>query len=75
MGAADFAVLPSVSAGAVAALVLVAMAPALMRLWRRPRPSEFADAAAYACLCGFVFGYHVHEKAILMVRTGLRNNS
>jgi len=71
VGAADFAVLPAVSAGAAAALVLAAMAPALVRLWRRPRPAEFADAAAYACLCGFVFGYHVHEKAILMVRRGM----
>ena len=68
MGAADFAVLPNVSAGATAALVLAAMAPALIRLWRRPLPSEFGDAAAYACLCSFVFGYHVHEKAVLMVR-------
>ena len=52
----------------VAALALLAMAPALVRAWRRPRPSEFLDSAAYACLCSFVFGYHVHEKAILMVR-------
>ena len=67
MGAADFAVLPNVSAGATAALVLAAMAPALVRVWRRPLPAEFGDAAAYVCLCSFVFGYHVHEKAILMV--------
>ena len=63
--------LPGVSAGAAAALVLAAMTPALVRLWRRPRAAEFADAAAFACLCGFVFGYHVHEKAILMVRLTL----
>ncbi len=67
MGLADITVLPNVSAGVTAALVLAAMVPVLLRLWRRPAPAEFGDAAAYACLCSFVFGYHVHEKAILMV--------
>lgn len=27
----------------------------------------FARALAYSCLCGFVFGWHVHEKAIIVV--------
>ena len=27
------------------------------------------ECVAYANLCGFVWGYHVHEKAILTVRT------
>ncbi|KAG2436974.1 hypothetical protein HYH02_011406 [Chlamydomonas schloesseri] len=26
----------------------------------------FARALAYSCLCGFVFGWHVHEKAVIV---------
>jgi alpha-1,3-glucosyltransferase len=71
VGIADFAVLPAVGPGTTLALVLAAMAPCLLRLWQEPRPASFLQAAAYACMCSFVFGYHVHEKAILMVRCGL----
>jgi alpha-1,3-glucosyltransferase len=50
---------------ATAALVLLAQLPCLVALWRQPRPSRFALAVAYANLCGFMWGYHVHEKAII----------
>ena len=61
--------LPAAGAGAAAAATLVAQAPALAALWRRPqRRGAFTDAVVYALLCSFVWGYHVHEKAILMVR-------
>ncbi len=69
VGEARFAVLPPVPPAATAALVLLAMAPCLLLVWRRPEPARFARAAAYANLCGFMFGYHVHEKAVLTVRT------
>jgi alpha-1,3-glucosyltransferase len=38
-----------------------------MALWRNPKPKGFAKAVAYANLCGFSWGYHVHEKAALTV--------
>ena len=63
----QFAVLPSPSPSATLLLVLLAMLPCLFSLWRNPRPQSFLSAAAYAALCSFMFGYHVHEKAILMV--------
>jgi alpha-1,3-glucosyltransferase len=50
---------------ATAALVLLAQLPCLVALWHQPRPSKFALAVTYANLCGFMWGYHVHEKAII----------
>lgn len=67
MGVAHLKVLPMVGPPAAALLVLLALLPALLSLWRRPQPPRFATAAAYACLTGFWLGYHVHEKAILPV--------
>jgi alpha-1,3-glucosyltransferase len=47
--------------------VLLSLLPCLLALWRRPGParSALAPAVVYANLCGFVWGYHVHEKAII----------
>lgn len=65
VGVAKFLVLPQITPGITAALVLVAMAPCLVCLWRNPDLHKFAAAVGYANLCGFMFGYHVHEKAVL----------
>ena len=72
VGVSSFAVLPQIQPAHTAVLVVAAMTPALARAWRCPKPAEFLDAVTYACLCSFVFGYHVHEKAILMVPSTLR---
>jgi hypothetical protein len=48
-----------------ALLVLLSLLPCLLRVWRTPRPSEFLRCVAYSYFCGFMFGWHVHEKAIL----------
>ena len=67
MQVTQFAVLPYPSPAVTLALVLLALAPCLICLWQNPRPEGFLPAAVYANLCSFMFGYHVHEKAILMV--------
>lgn len=36
-------------------------------LYMNPKPYFFMDAVAYANLTGFIWGYHIHEKAILTV--------
>ncbi|KAK9828093.1 hypothetical protein WJX81_002987 [Elliptochloris bilobata] len=71
VGVSSFAVLPDVSPAAALALVLAALAPCLVRLWRAPDPAGFVHAVAYAAMCSFMAGYHVHEKAALMVTVPL----
>ncbi|MEW5320187.1 MAG: hypothetical protein WDW38_011280 [Sanguina aurantia] len=66
VGVARFSVLPQVEPGATMLLVLLALAPCLVFLWRHPHPRHLPSAVAYAYLSGFVFGFHVHEKAALM---------
>lgn len=74
VGVSSYVVLPNVGGGTCAALVLLAMLPCLVALWRAPRQQAGAllgPAVAYANLCGFMFGYHVHEKAALTVEVPL----
>jgi alpha-1,3-glucosyltransferase len=39
--------------------------PSLVALWRRPTPPNFVLQVAVGALTAFLFGWHVHEKAIL----------
>ena len=63
---ARFRALPQVESGTTAVVTLVAMMPALVGLLRRPLAGKLWPAVVYCSLCSFMFGYHVHEKAILM---------
>jgi alpha-1,3-glucosyltransferase len=67
VGMGSFSVLPQVTPRATFLLVLLAMLPCLASLWRSPAPTRLARAVAYASLCGFMFGWHVHEKAALHI--------
>ncbi|GFY90371.1 ALG6, ALG8 glycosyltransferase family [Actinidia rufa] len=61
-----FAVLPRVTPLITFVLVLVALFPCLIKAWRNPQPSMMITRwVAYAYTCGFLFGWHVHEKASL----------
>jgi alpha-1,3-glucosyltransferase len=64
---ANFAILPSVPPLVCAALAFGMMLPVLYSVWKYPDPSLFMSALVYCMLCSFLFGYHVHEKAILQV--------
>jgi len=64
----EHSVLPSITPGVTFILTVLAMLPALVWVWRSPHKPWVGVRAAV--LCGFVsfmFGWHVHEKAILMV--------
>ncbi|KAK9121151.1 hypothetical protein Syun_018768 [Stephania yunnanensis] len=61
----SFAVLPKITPLVTFLLVLCAMSPCLIKIWREPRPRLITRWVAYAYTCGFLFGWHVHEKASL----------
>lgn len=46
-------------------MVLLAISPCLFKAWKNPQPRKIARWIAYAYSCGFIFGWHVHEKATL----------
>ncbi|EPS59321.1 hypothetical protein M569_15487, partial [Genlisea aurea] len=60
-----FAVLPNVTPLITFILVLMSMSPCLVKAWRNPQRMMFAKWVSYAYTCGFLFGWHVHEKASL----------
>ncbi|KAH8420240.1 hypothetical protein KR009_007950 [Drosophila setifemur] len=63
-------VLPSITPAITFALTVLFMLPILLKLFRSPKnqsPLVFLRAVILCGCSSFVFGWHVHEKAILMV--------
>lgn len=60
-----FSVLPTVTPLITFVLVLLSLVPCLIKAWRNPQPRMITRWVAYAYTCGFLFGWHVHEKASL----------
>ncbi|ETO05969.1 putative dolichyl pyrophosphate Glc1Man9GlcNAc2 alpha-1,3-glucosyltransferase [Reticulomyxa filosa] len=65
-------VLPKIEPVHCFLLTLLAMCPVLFEVWKRPHPKSFLTALLYAFMCSFMCGYHVHEKAVLMITIPLR---
>ncbi|CAM6088201.1 unnamed protein product [Calypogeia fissa] len=61
----EYAVLPKITPSITACLVLLALTPCLIQIWRKPRQSNVVHWIVYAYTCGYMFGWHVHEKAAL----------
>lgn len=60
-------VLPNVKPLATMILTALAMLPAVIKLWTLPgKPLHFLRCLVLCALTSFLFGWHVHEKAILM---------
>ncbi|CAH1414516.1 unnamed protein product [Lactuca virosa] len=60
-----FAILPTVTPLVTFGVVLLAILPCVFKIWRNPDPKKIVRWVAYAYTCGFLFGWHVHEKASL----------
>ncbi|XP_070282974.1 dolichyl pyrophosphate Glc1Man9GlcNAc2 alpha-1,3-glucosyltransferase isoform X5 [Myotis yumanensis] len=60
-------VLPSVSPLATLICTLIAILPSVFCLWFKPQgPKGFLRCLILCALSSFMFGWHVHEKAILL---------
>ncbi|KAM6159201.1 dolichyl pyrophosphate Glc1Man9GlcNAc2 alpha-1,3-glucosyltransferase isoform 3-T3 [Rhynchocyon petersi] len=60
-------VLPSVTPLATLICTLIAIVPSILCLWFKPQgPRGFLRSVILCALSSFMFGWHVHEKAILL---------
>lgn len=64
----EHAVLPSIRPIHTLILTIVSILPAVWHVWKHPRSSRAFIQCVILCAFGsFMFGWHVHEKAILLV--------
>jgi alpha-1,3-glucosyltransferase len=67
VGDTSFAVLPDVSPRTCFVLTLLFQAIPLVKLFLKPTWDNFIGAVTLCGYASFLFGWHVHEKAILLV--------
>ncbi|KAI1435738.1 glycosyltransferase family 57 protein [Xylaria sp. CBS 124048] len=67
VGDTAFAVLPEITPRLCFALTLLFQGIPLLRLFSRPSWDAFIGAVTLCGYASFLFGWHVHEKAILLV--------
>ncbi|KAI8147118.1 glycosyl transferase [Fennellomyces sp. T-0311] len=67
VGDTQFAVLPDIQAIHTVILTLLAQLVVLQLLWRKPTFDNFLTSLTLCGFASFLFGWHVHEKAILIV--------
>jgi alpha-1,3-glucosyltransferase len=67
VGDTSFAVLPDITPTQCFGLTLAFQVAALAKLWIKPSWDMFVAAVTLCGYASFLFGWHVHEKAILLV--------
>jgi len=67
VGDTAFAVLPPITPRLTFLLTIASQLPALTKLFLRPTTANFLPALTATAYSAFLFGWHVHEKAILLV--------
>ncbi|KAG1714007.1 putative dolichyl pyrophosphate Glc1Man9GlcNAc2 alpha-1,3-glucosyltransferase [Nymphon striatum] len=64
----NHAILPSIYPTVTVILTCSTMIPALVKLWKNPKqPIQFLRCLVICAFSAFMFGWHVHEKAIILV--------
>jgi len=66
------AVLPNVGSKTCIALILLFLIPLFVKVWQGGKRKRFVEYCIYSGMTFFFFGYHVHEKAILVQLTILQ---
>ncbi|GAA6042056.1 hypothetical protein JCM8097_004084 [Rhodosporidiobolus ruineniae] len=66
IGSTTFGVLPNVTPRATFALTFAFTAIFLVKLWFDPTYRRFLDSVVLAAMTSFLWGWHVHEKAVLL---------
>ncbi|KAI0069121.1 glucosyltransferase [Artomyces pyxidatus] len=67
VGDTVFAVLPNIKPVHTFAITVTCQSIFLVKLWRAPNYRSFLTALTLCGYTSFMFGWHVHEKAILLV--------
>ncbi|KAJ5758421.1 hypothetical protein N7520_005577 [Penicillium odoratum] len=67
VGDTSFAILPEVTSQQTFVLTFLFQLVPLVKLWRQPDWDTFVGAITLCGYASFLFGWHVHEKAILLI--------
>lgn len=67
VGDTTFAILPDITPTTCFGLTLAFQVLALVKLWQKPTWETFVGGLTLCGYASFLFGWHVHEKAILLV--------
>ncbi|KAJ1987315.1 glycosyl transferase [Dimargaris cristalligena] len=71
VGDVAFSVLPEVSSSTTFIITVATQLPGLYRLFRAPQPANFLKCVVLCGYTSFLFGWHVHEKAYLLITVPL----
>ncbi|KAI9487064.1 MAG: glycosyltransferase family 57 protein [Benjaminiella poitrasii] len=67
VGDTQFAVLPTIEAIHTLIITVVVQLVVLQKLWRKPTFDHFLSSLILCTFASYLFGWHVHEKAIMIV--------
>lgn len=67
VGDVAFGVLPNIPPWFTFVATLISILPALVKLWFKPTVTKFQSTLVLCAFGSFLFGWHVHEKAVLII--------
>ncbi|KAI8372861.1 glycosyltransferase family 57 protein [Radiomyces spectabilis] len=67
VGDTNFAVLPIIDASQTMIITVIVQLVVLQVLWRKPTFDHFQSSLTLCGFASYLFGWHVHEKAIMLV--------